>query len=326
VHRHPESSASRLLSSSSASSSTLSATTTTTTPNPTFKFHLPPHFPPPSQLKPGSFLLPPPSDTSHWFHKSVLLITHAGLTNDIGLPSWRAVILNKPTAFSVGEMVSAAGGDASAAVDEGGVFFGKTLGDNVLYNGGPHGKDEVTMIHPLKEMCPPSRELGSSDGKSSIDETTTCTTLFTAGIPLAVKAVEADIFKPSQFKFFYNHVEFSKEELEDMNKETNPTTCGEELNVEVPDRSKFDADTGNEEDDALRSKLDAWISIDGSPELYDKYVFLDQQQHYENDVAESSSSSVAKKEIVGNGKNSVGGGWSGLRNMVKNRVAAGEGV
>ena len=100
----------------------------------------------------------------------------------------RGVGLDNPTAFTMKEMSQTSG----------------VLGNNILCRGGDIGGDSVMMLHSCgalssDESC--SEEIGSSG-------------IYQGGYQTALKLADEEEADPEWFKFFFNYVEFTADELE----------------------------------------------------------------------------------------------------------------
>ena len=177
-------------------------------------FH--PSLPPPPKLS-GRLLLPPPSTMSHFLHKAALYVYNAAATTPDGQPSIRAVIVDQPTAFTMNEMGSPLG----------------RIGDRPLFTGGESGHDTAILLHAHEELSPPSAEVCRGGGGSKFGAGGR---LFEGGLDLAAAAVDAGLYagdadmqvetNEDGFKFFFNYVEITHAELEDINKSRQNKVAG----------------------------------------------------------------------------------------------------
>lgn len=119
----------------------------------------------------GSVILCQPGETDRFFTKSVILITEYSERGTVG------AIINKPTAFTMGEMSPGIG-----------VFE-----PNALFMGGNQGSDTAIMLHPY-ELGGFSKNLGNG--------------LYLGGMREAKELVENFKAKPRDFKFVFNTIEW----------------------------------------------------------------------------------------------------------------------
>jgi hypothetical protein len=97
------------------------------------------------------------------------------------------VIIDHPTAFTVGEMSPNVMG---------------SLSQNMLYRGGNSGRDTAMMLHSASSL-----QSGEMIGNSGIYE---------GGIVSAMEAADAGIISPNNCKFFFNYMQFRELEIDDM--------------------------------------------------------------------------------------------------------------
>lgn len=119
----------------------------------------------------------------------------------------RGVIIDHPTAFTMGEM----GGGSITGV----------LAHNTLFRGGDAGRDTAMLLH----SC--GGDDGGGGGGSNEDGTDDgivipggkqigTSGVYEGGVRAAVDAADGGLVDPGRFKFFFNYVEFSDGELESM--------------------------------------------------------------------------------------------------------------
>ena len=93
-------------------------------------------------VRPGVVLIPPSFEFSTYLRECALFIHAMGYDDHLETDVIRGVVLDYPSAFTIGEM----GGIEGA------------LADNVIYRGGGHGGDYVMMLHSFGGR----EEIGSS--------------------------------------------------------------------------------------------------------------------------------------------------------------------
>lgn len=110
-------------------------------------------------------------------------ITHDALS--------KGVIIDHPTAFTVGEMSPNVVG---------------AISNNLLFRGGNSGGDTAMMLHSAGGPRGPIPS-GEMIGNSGIYE---------GGIASAMEAVDSGLVDASRCKFFFNYMQFRELELDDM--------------------------------------------------------------------------------------------------------------
>jgi len=140
-------------------------------------------------IREGVVLVAPTHEYDHFLMRSAVFIHAIGL-NEYNEHVTRGVIIDHPTAFTMGEM-------------GGGSIYG-TLAHKPLYQGGDQGNDSAMMLH--------------SHGQSGIGSGamigTSC--IYEGGIYDAMDLVDDGKMDSEKFKFFFNHIEFSDADLEGM--------------------------------------------------------------------------------------------------------------
>jgi len=127
----------------------------------------------------------------------------------------RGVVLDHPTAFTIGEM--------SPNVMGG-------LSENLLFRGGYDGSDSAMMLHSA----------GGSDGPVKSDSMIGTSGIYEGGIVSCMEAVDAGVIDAGQCKFFFNYMQFTEKELGNM---FAGTEDGDEwVSVEVPPEFVLDSD------------------------------------------------------------------------------------
>merc|ERR1711935_566622 len=133
-------------------------------------------------IEPGVLLISPKFESSHWLSKTAILICAIGLNAD-GVTAVRGVMIDNPTPFTISEMTNSE-------------KLGK-LGNNLLFRGGDEGAESIMLLHNNPDI--PSTPIGTNN-------------LFQGGVDYATTAVKnAD--DASDFKFFFNYIEFDVDSL-----------------------------------------------------------------------------------------------------------------
>jgi Uncharacterized ACR, COG1678 len=136
-------------------------------------------------VRPGVVLVAPSYEFSTYLRESAVFVHAMGYDETLEANVIRGVVIDYPTAFTIGEM--------SEAVK------GTLLANNVLYRGGSEGGDSVIMLHSFGGR----EEIGSSG-------------IYEGGLLEAMAACDNGSANPEQFKFFFNYCQFGVKELEDM--------------------------------------------------------------------------------------------------------------
>lgn len=105
--------------------------------------------------------------------------------------TYEGVVIDHPTAFTIGEMSPNVMGKIS---------------DNQLFRGGYDGSDSAMLLHSA----------GGLDGPVKTGEEIGSSGIYEGGIVSAIEAVEAGLTEPDRCKFFFNHMQFTDKELDDM--------------------------------------------------------------------------------------------------------------
>lgn len=136
-------------------------------------------------VRPGVVLVAPSYEFSTYLRESAVFVHAMGYDETLEANVIRGVVIDYPTAFTIGEM--------SEAVK------GTLLANNVLYRGGSEGGDSVIMLHSFGGR----EEIGTSG-------------IYEGGLQEAMAACDNGNANPEQFKFFFNYCQFGVKELEDM--------------------------------------------------------------------------------------------------------------
>lgn len=173
-------------------------------------------------VRPGVVLVAPSHEYHHFLTKSAVFVQAIGL-DKFGEHVTRGVIIDHPTVFTMGEM-------ATGAVTG-------VLANNLLFQGGDQGGDKAIMLH------------GDGDVGKGIEIGTSG--VYEGGLRDAMEAVDFGDTPPERFKFFFNHVEFTDNELANML--GNVDSEGDAwMSTEVPVEMILDSDM---------NRGDAWRSL-----------------------------------------------------------------
>ncbi len=141
-------------------------------------------------IRPGVVLVAPVHEYDHFLMRSAVFIHAIGL-DERDKVVIRGVVIDHPTAFTIGEM--------SPNV------MGK-LSDNRLFRGGYDGNDTAMMLHSAGGPNGPIKSV-TMIGSSGI---------FEGGIVSAMEACDAEVIDPDRCKFFFNYMQFTQKELDNM--------------------------------------------------------------------------------------------------------------
>lgn len=145
-----------------------------------------------AMIRPGSVLVSPSFEFDHFLMRSAIFVYAIGEADHQDETIIRAVVIDHPTAFHIGEM--------SPTVTS-------RLANNTLFRGGYDGSDAVMLLHSAGGKDGPVETTGPEIGSSGIYE---------GGIASAMEAVDAGLIDQSQCKFFFNYMEFSLKQLDEM--------------------------------------------------------------------------------------------------------------
>jgi len=141
-------------------------------------------------IRPGVVLVAPVHEYDHFLMRSAVFIHAIGLDDQENVII-RGVVIDHPTAFTIGEM--------SPNV------MGK-LSDNLLFRGGYDGSDSAMMLHSA----------GGPNGPIKSDTMIGTSGIFEGGIVSAMESVDAGAIEPDRCKFFFNYMQFTQKELDNM--------------------------------------------------------------------------------------------------------------
>ena len=141
-------------------------------------------------IRPGVVMVAPAHESSHFLMKSAVFVYAMGL-DAYGEYVTRGVIIDHPTAFTMGEM-------------GGGSVVG-TLGNNILFRGGDAGNDSALMLHSNDKIV--DKDTAEPIGNSG---------LYEGGLSAAMEAADEGEIDPESCKFFFNYVQFTDNEIENI--------------------------------------------------------------------------------------------------------------
>jgi hypothetical protein len=141
-------------------------------------------------IRPGVVLVAPSHEYDHFLMRSAVFIYAIGL-NEQGNSIARGVVLDHPTAFTIGEM--------SPNVMGG-------LSENRLFRGGYDGSDTAMLLHSA----------GGTDGPVKTDSMIGSSGIFEGGIVSAMESADAGLIETNRCKFFFNYMQFTEKELDNM--------------------------------------------------------------------------------------------------------------
>lgn len=168
-------------------------------------------------VRAGVTLVAPKHEYDHFLMKSAIFIYAIGL-NDHDEHVARGVILDHPTAFTMGEMSS-------------GTMHGP-LGQNILFRGGDSGNDSAMLLHSRGDL------ISSCNGEIGVSG------VFEGGMQESMKTLlDNDGLDVSvdDFKFFFNYMEFTDNQLENM-LSIEDSDGDAWISMEVPPKLVLDSD------------------------------------------------------------------------------------
>lgn len=168
-------------------------------------------------VRPGCVLVAPAHEASNALMKTAVFVRAVG-EDDEGTTVVRGVVIDYPTAFTMGEMAP-------------GTVYG-ALGSNILFRGGQTGNDAAMLLHCRGADGDAVAGCGEMIGASGIYE---------GGLQAALDAAESGTVEPGEFKFFFNFVEFTERQLEEMLEEVDDEGDAW-MSVEVPKDMVLDGD------------------------------------------------------------------------------------
>lgn len=144
-----------------------------------------------ANFDPGVVLIAPVHEYSHFLMRSAIFIYDRGL-NDFNQLVTRGVIIDHPTAFTMTEMCDAELGE---------------LGKQYLWRGGDAGNDTVMFIHAYENEAHSGSEMIGDSG------------LYEGGLREVISKIEPSGIKTDRSKFFFNYIEFTENEVQQMKEE-----------------------------------------------------------------------------------------------------------
>lgn len=141
-------------------------------------------------IRPGVVLVAPMHEYDHFLMRSAVFIYAMGVDEDENTII-RGVVIDKPTAFTIGEMSPNIMG---------------SVANNYLFRGGYDGTDSAMLLHSA----------GGPDGPVKSDSMIGTSGLYEGGIVSAMEAVDAGLIGTDQCKFFFNFMQFTEMELDNM--------------------------------------------------------------------------------------------------------------
>ena len=155
-------------------------------------------------VRPGVVLLAPQEEFHHFLRQAAVFIYAMG-TDDYDVFVIRGVIIDHPTAFTMAEMVDSSVPDPPACFH------------NLLFRGGDLGGENAIMFHSDERLA----ELADCEMIGT-------TGVYTGGLDYCSSEMDVD-----RFKFFFNFMEFTEQELENMLQD--PQADGDAwISVEAP--------------------------------------------------------------------------------------------
>jgi len=189
-------------------------------------------------IRPGVVLIAPNHEYNHFLMRSAVFI-HAMGINEYDEHVTRGVILDHPTAFNMGEM--------------GGGSVHGNLAHSLLFQGGDTGNDSCMLLHSAGSGCNNdanghieccSNE--ESDQKIDCGDMIGSSGIYEGGLYHAMDLVDDGTIGSTEFKFFFNFIEFTDVELEGMMSATD--TDGDAwVSMEVPTGVVLNNDYGRGE-------------------------------------------------------------------------------
>jgi hypothetical protein len=141
-------------------------------------------------IRPGVVLVAPSHEYDHFLMRSAVFIYAIGLDEQENTIA-RGVVLDHPTAFTIGEMSPNVMG---------------SLSENQLFRGGYDGSDTAILLHSA----------GGGDGPVKSDSMIGSSGIFEGGIVSAMESADAGVIETNRCKFFFNYMQFTEKELDNM--------------------------------------------------------------------------------------------------------------
>jgi len=149
-------------------------------------------------VREGCVLVAPVHEYHHLLMRATLFVYAIGLNEEINENVARAVIIDHPTAFTVGEMVDLGSFENCDSAND--------IEQNTMFRGGDMGKDIVMMLHSFDGHYPNKSDMIGTSG------------VYEGGLAAIMKlARDGKIANPDQqVKFFFNYMEFTESQLDHM--------------------------------------------------------------------------------------------------------------
>jgi hypothetical protein len=163
-------------------------------------------------IRPGVVLVAPNHEYDHFLKNSAVFVYAIGSDDETTVV--RGVVLDHPTAFTIGEMSPNVMG---------------VISDNQLYRGGYDGSDTAMLLHSA-----------GGDGPVKSDKMIGSSGIYEGGIVSAMESVDSGLIDSSRCKFFFNYMQFTEKELDDM---FAGTEDGDQwVSLEIPPEYVLDSD------------------------------------------------------------------------------------
>lgn len=137
-------------------------------------------------VRPGAVLIAPEHEHNHWLRRAAVFVYAVGRDGSGGR-AVRGVVLDHPTAFTVGEMTTP------------GTVVGAPA-SNLLFRGGDRGGDGVVLLHDADDAGRPVGDAGVREG----------------GLDDVRRLVDEGLLDADRLKFFFNYVELNDNELRSL--------------------------------------------------------------------------------------------------------------
>ena len=163
-------------------------------------------------IRPGVVLVAPNHEYDHFLKNSAVFVYAIGSDDETTVV--RGVVLDHPTAFTIGEMSPNVMG---------------VISNNQLYRGGYDGSDTAMLLHSA-----------GGDGPVKSDKMIGSSGIYEGGIVSAMESVDSGLIDSSRCKFFFNYMQFTEKELDDM---FAGTEDGDQwVSLEIPPEYVLDSD------------------------------------------------------------------------------------
>jgi len=151
-------------------------------------------------LQPGTIITSPLYESSHWLKKCSIFLYSITKHYEFVL---KGVILDYPTAFTIGEMSNSIPG---------------VLSGNILLNGGDVGSDKVIVLHPY------DTKYIMQDNKLYDNDSTVCkgsyrigdSNIYMGGLHDLTILAEKKLIDSEKCQFVFNYVEFTEKQVKEI--------------------------------------------------------------------------------------------------------------